>query len=62
MTVSGAQGGGETTTPGGEGDGEDTAPASDGWTWQWAALLVPIAVVIIGAIVAVAIVRKKREK
>lgn len=62
VTVSGAQGGGETTTPGGEGDGEGTAPASDGWTWQWAALLVPIAVVIIGAIVAVAIVRKKREK
>lgn len=62
VTVSGAQGGDETNTPGGEGDGEDTAPASDGWTWQWAALFVPIAVVIIGAIVAVVIVRKKREK
>ena len=62
VTVSGAQGGDEANTPGGEGNGEDTAPASDGWTWQWAALLVPIAVVIIGAIVAVVIVRKKREK
>ena len=36
---------------------------SDAWTWQWAAIFVPVGVVLIaGAVVAVVLVRRKKRK
>ena len=42
----------------------DTAEtSSDGWTWEWAALFVPIGVVVIaGAVVAVILIKKKKRR
>ena len=42
-------------------DEEDTSEG--GWTWQWAALFVPIGVVVVaGVVVAVVLVKKKKAK
>ena len=36
---------------------------SDAWTWQWAAIFVPVGVVVIaGVVVAVVLVRRKKRK
>ena len=41
---------------------ETDEETSDAWTWQWAAIFVPVGVVVIaGAVVAVVLIRRKRK-
>lgn len=42
---------------------EEEENTSDGWTWQWAAIFVPVGVVVVaGVVVTIILVKKKRRK